>query len=264
MSMGIKSKFKQGVSNIKCRISDTGNNALKIWIIASGLIIVLLLLLVIVLVDPKDEYVEIEQTTIEEYSKTPNYIEIAPIVAGLNDSNFAIETPLNNVQGKLTLAELGLDDHMLLDYAISIDMRGESTHAIAILLPQNGFEQKCTQELLHYVADKQKYTREQGNEEAYKLAKQAVVNKYGDYIILVLCDGDNQSIKMMNIIKKSMQAKQEGITLEELLEKERVKQEYLAKHMENIEKQAEKSSEDSENSLVDKVEEQPENNKENE
>lgn len=221
--MSVKAKIGEIMHTVKRKASNLDDNQLKIGIIAGGIVVIILMLALLALTKYNTMPEPIEQITLDEYTQTSEYIEIAPIVAGVNSREISIETPLNNVQGKLTLAELGLDDHMLIDYAISIDLRGESTHAIAIVLPREGFEQRCEQELIHYVADKQKYTREQDNEEAYNLAKQAVINKYGDYQILVLSEADGMNTTIMDTIKKSMQAYKEGITLEELVAREEAK-----------------------------------------
>lgn len=129
------------------------------------------------------------QTSVEtEKPNKEKYADIEKIVQGLVGENGSVETPLNNTQGRLVLNEFNLDDKMMVNYAISVDLRGESTHAIAILIPKEEYRDTCRNELIRYVSDKQEYISNLGNKEAYELAKEALVGVYGDYMYILLTE----------------------------------------------------------------------------
>lgn len=148
-----------------------------------------------------------------EVNEKKEYVDIEKIVQGLAGNDRAIETPLNSTQGKLVLNEFRLDDKMMVDYAISVDLRGEKTHAVAILIPKEEYRDTCKNELIHYIADKQAYISSLGNKEAYELSKEALVGVYDDYMYVLMVEklGGSYELRDQLIadLDKAIKAQQE-------------------------------------------------------
>lgn len=226
-------KLKKGISSTSKSFNEIDDTKLRIWLMIGGIGLIAILCTIIIVFKPnRMEVSEQPDTQIQQaqyaggnrdyfpeethHKPTVNtqsqqqensnyvYVDIGKLLSSIDKSGLTIETPLKNTQSKLVLAELGLDTKMLRDYAVSIDLKGESTHAIAILLPEEGFEQRVKQELLHYVSDKQRYIEKRGNDEALKLAKQAVVNTFGDYIVLVMENKEGESQKLIESIRETI------------------------------------------------------------
>ena len=192
-------KLSRIVYKLKNDIADIDETRVKIGIMVGCISLIAILCTIMIVFRPVREkpIKETEQTTVTQGKDNQNkvYVDLAEVISKIDHSGLNIETPIHDVQGKLVLAELGLDTNMVRDYAISIDLKGESTHALAIVTPTEGFEQRVNQELIHYVADKQRYTYENGNTEAYEIAKKAVINNFGEYIVLIMDDsGSSQEV----------------------------------------------------------------------
>lgn len=161
------------------------------YAVSISIIIILLLVSCIFLVlnSNKQDNIDDSSDNTNNIIKSDNKIPyLDGLVENVNNGDIEIISNKNNEQSDIILESIGIDITQLSTYAASIDPLIDSTYAIAILKPKEGFIESMEYELHDYIASKQRYFDTTGDMGKYKIARDAAVYNNGEYLVLAMCN----------------------------------------------------------------------------